>query len=147
MRSVVDRNVVMRRIPICHCRHNDVFDTSPPLPWTIVMNLLSPYTLLMVNGRAQIRWHVEVKVCERTPVCASADNLHTAAVCMAPAVGATITHVNRKWWCKTLWLVHSQHLWPVAYRRWGGVGVFKPPPETSKSLQNRAKLNPICENC
>ena len=29
----------------------------------------------------------------------------------------------------------------VAYR--GGVGVFKPPPEIPKTLQNRAKLNPI----
>jgi hypothetical protein len=30
---------------------------------------------------------------------------------------------------------------PVAYRR--GFGVFKPPPEIPKPLQNRAKLNPI----
>ena len=29
----------------------------------------------------------------------------------------------------------------------GGVGVFKPPPQIPKALQNRAKLNPICENC
>ena len=29
----------------------------------------------------------------------------------------------------------------------GGVGVLKPPPEILKALQNRAKLNPICENC
>ena len=29
----------------------------------------------------------------------------------------------------------------------GGLGVFKPPPpEILKALQNRAKLNPICEN-
>ena len=29
----------------------------------------------------------------------------------------------------------------------GGFGMFKPPPEIAKALQNRAKLNPICENC
>ena len=33
----------------------------------------------------------------------------------------------------------------VAYR--GGLGCLIPPPEISKALQNRAKLNPICENC
>ena len=36
----------------------------------------------------------------------------------------------------------------VAYR--GGFGVFKPPPEITKALQNRAKLNPIVKtvkNC
>jgi len=65
----------------------------------------------MVNGRAQIRWHVEVKVCERTPVYASGDNLHTTAGGKARTVGATIRHVNRKSWCKKLWLVHSQNLW------------------------------------
>jgi len=31
---------------------------------------------------------------------------------------------------------------PVAYRG-GGLGGFNPPPEISKTLQNRAKLNPI----
>ena len=35
--------------------------------------------------------------------------------------------------------------YPVAYR--GGVGAFNPPTEIPKALQNRAKLNPICENC
>jgi len=29
----------------------------------------------------------------------------------------------------------------------GGVGVFKPPSKIPKAPQNRAKLNPICENC
>ena len=29
----------------------------------------------------------------------------------------------------------------------GGLGCSTPPPEIPKSLQNRAKLNPICENC
>jgi len=29
------------------------------------------------------------------------------------------------------------------WRTEGGVGVFKPPPEIPKALQNRAKLNPI----
>ena len=29
----------------------------------------------------------------------------------------------------------------------GRFGVFKPPPEIPKALHNRAKLNPICENC
>ena len=36
----------------------------------------------------------------------------------------------------------------VVYR--GGVGVFKPPPEILKALQNRAKLNPVVKtvkNC
>ena len=34
--------------------------------------------------------------------------------------------------------------------RGGGFGVFKPPPEIPKALQNRAKLNPIVKtvkNC
>jgi hypothetical protein len=60
-----------------------VSDTSHLLLRTTVMNLLSPYALSVVNGRAQIRWHAEVKVCERTPVCASGDNLHTTAAGMA----------------------------------------------------------------
>ena len=29
----------------------------------------------------------------------------------------------------------------------GGVWGVRPPPEIPKALQNRAKLNPICENC
>jgi hypothetical protein len=36
------------------------------------------------------------------------------------------------------------------WRTEGGVGVFKPPPEIPKALQNRAKLNPIVKtvkNC
>ena len=34
------------------------------------------------------------------------------------------------------------------WRTEGKFGVFKPPPpEIPKALQNRAKLNPICENC
>ena len=46
-------------------------------------------------------------------------------------------------------------VWPEAYTilgalQWrtegGGFGVFKPPPEIPKALQNRVKLNPICEN-
>ena len=35
-------------------------------------------------------------------------------------------------------------------RQWrteGGFGVFKPPPEIPKALQNCVKLNLICENC
>ena len=83
MQSVVDRNVLMRRIPVCHWRHTDVSDSSRLLLCITVMNLLSPYALLVVNGRAQIRWQVEVKICERTPVCASGDNLHTTAAGMA----------------------------------------------------------------
>ena len=36
------------------------------------------------------------------------------------------------------------------YTKWrteGGVSELKPSPEISKGIQNRAKLNPICENC
>ena len=29
----------------------------------------------------------------------------------------------------------------------GGLGCSNPPPDIPKALQNRAKLNPICENC
>ena len=31
--------------------------------------------------------------------------------------------------------------------RGGGLECSNPPPPQTKALQNRAKLNPICENC
>jgi len=40
---------------------------------------------------------------------------------------------------KFTFAIHGEHQW----RTEGGFGVFKPPLEIPKALQNRAKLNPI----
>ena len=47
----------------------------------------------------------------------------------------------------SLIVAYIQDVMTVAYRG-GGLGCSNPPPppEIPKSLQNRAKLNPICEN-
>ena len=41
---------------------------------------------------------------------------------------------------------HKKLVCTVVYRA-GGLGCQPPPPEIPKALHNRAKLNPICENC